>query len=104
MKIAKIIFIIWFLFPVTGLSQATANKTGIPKSLSSLYTDEDDKMYILSGSGMKLFQTWKYPRYTLSQMKGSPKGTETGFSFDSWEIGISPLPCNFPLSREVSHG
>ncbi|MBA7541825.1 hypothetical protein ES705_34141 [subsurface metagenome] len=89
MKIAKIISIIWFLFPVTGLSQATANKPGIPKSLSSLYTDEDDKMYILSESGMKLFQTWKYPRYTLPQMKGSPVGTETGIAFDFKNEGLN---------------
>jgi len=68
---------VWFLFP-----QTSAKKFEIPKSLTNIYTDEDDKMYILSGSGMKLFQTWKYPRYTLPQMKGSPRGTETGIAFD----------------------
>ena len=91
MKLINIIFFIWFLFPVTGLSQTTGNKTGIPKSLSSLYINEDDKMYILSGSGRKLFQTWKYPRYTLPQMKGSPGGTETGIAFDFKNEGFNGL-------------
>ncbi|MCF6296445.1 MAG: metallophosphoesterase [Flavobacteriaceae bacterium] len=76
--------ILLLLFSCKSTSQIT-EKSIIPEVYTNIHEDEEGKFYIEKNE-KKIYETISKPNYTLSNMKGSPKGTAKGIAFD---FGIS---------------
>jgi hypothetical protein len=79
--IQKIIIItLWLFCAAICFSQDFTQS--VPKVYSNIAIEPDGRLYINKGDGEKLYALPADARYTLQDMTGSPKGTDTGLSFD----------------------
>jgi len=68
------------LFSCKGVSQNTKESI-VPAVYTNIHEDETGKLY-LEKDGKKIYETIVDSDYTLSNMKGNPKGTAKGIRFD----------------------
>ncbi len=68
------------LFSCKSTSQV-AKTTVVPAIYTNIHEDEDGKLY-LEKDGQKIYEYITNPDYTLTNMKGNPKGTEKGIAFN----------------------
>ncbi len=61
---------------------SSAQDQTIPAVHSNLHYDENGKLILTINDSLKIPAAPPKARYTLSQMIGSPQGTEKGISFD----------------------
>ncbi len=118
-KLNKIIYILIFVsfFSCKSTSQIT-QKSIVPSVYSNIHIDETGKLY-LERDGEKIYETISKPDYTLSNMKGNPKGTAKGISFDfgipdfdgtlyfgfiPFKDSKHPLPVYFKSPSTISKG
>ncbi len=74
----SLLLLIFFSCKSTG--QVT-KKTVIPDVYTNVHQDVDGKLYLVKDS-VKIYETISNPIYTLSNMKGNPRGTSRGIFFD----------------------
>ena len=109
--------IILLLFSCKSISQHTKESI-VPSVYTNIYQDEEGKLY-LEKDGEKIYETITKPDYTLSNMKGNPKGTAKGIAFDfgipdfsgtlyfgfiPFEDSKHPLPVYFHTPSTISKG
>jgi len=82
MKLNPILFSLTFLlfFSCKSTSQI-AKESIVPTVYANIYEAENGKLY-LEKDGQKIYETISNPDYTLTNMKGNPRGTEKGIAFD----------------------
>ncbi len=118
-KFNPIVFSLTFLlfFSCKSISQQT-NESIVPAIYSNIHQDEEGKLY-LEKEGQKIYETISKPDYTLSNMKGNPKGTVKGIAFDfeipdfsgtlyfgfiPYQDSKHPLPVYFHTPSTISKG
>ena len=118
-KLNSILFslIILLLISCKSISQHTQESI-VPSVYSNVYQNEDGKLY-LEKDGEKIYETISNPDYTLSNMKGNPKGTAKGIAFDfgipdfsgtlyfgfiPFKDSKHPLPVYFHTPSTISKG
>ncbi len=109
--------ILLLLFSCKSTSQTT-QKSIIPDVYSNIHLDETGKMY-LEKDGERIYETISNSDYTLSNMKGNPKGTAKGIAFDfgipdftgtlyfgfiPFKDSKHPLPVYFKRPSTISKG
>jgi len=119
MKFNPILFSLTFLlfFSCKSTSQL-AKESIVPAIYTNIYEAEDGKLY-LEKDGQKIYETISNRDYTLTNMKGNPKGTEKGIVFDfdipdfsgtlyfgfiPYEDSKHPLPVYFHTPSTISNG
>ncbi len=119
MKFSPTLFSLLFLlfFSCKSIGQHTKESI-IPAIYTNIYEDKEGNIY-LEKDGQKIYETISKPDYTLSNMKGSPKGTAKGIAFDFGIADFSgtlyfgfipyrdskhPLPVYFHTPSTISKG
>ncbi len=105
------------LFSCKGVSQNTKESI-VPAIYTNIHEDETGKLY-LDKDGKKVYETIGDSDYTLSNMKGNPKGTTKGILFDfgipdfsgtlyygfiPYDDSKHPLPVYFKHPSTISKG
>ena len=82
LKLNSLFFSLIFLvfFSCKSTSQLTKESI-VPSVYTNIFEDEEGKLY-LEKDGEKIYETISKSDYTLSKMKGNPRGTEKGIAFD----------------------
>ncbi|MDN5211427.1 metallophosphoesterase [Fulvivirgaceae bacterium BMA12] len=90
----------------------------IPAIHSNIHQDEDGRLYI-NHKGEKIYETPPKATYRLTDLKGNPKGTDTGISFDfnnpdlhgkmyygfiPYGDAKHPLPVYFKTEAKIENG
>jgi len=78
-RYATIYLIGLFIFFNLGAQSLIQNQ--VPAVYSNIKSDSDGKLYVDLDS-VQVYSVSQPARYTLKEMKGNPKGTETGIAFD----------------------
>ncbi len=63
------------------LSCSVFSQTTIPSVFTNIHSDEKGNLY-LERDGRKIYASPSKAKYTIKNLQGSPKGTETGIAFD----------------------
>lgn len=95
------------------------SQTTVPKILSHIRPDEQGKLCILMEDSTKLTLVGGGPGYTLSQLRGNPKGTQKGISLNfnrkdlygriiygliNYKDAIHPIPVYRSMAALISKG
>ncbi len=76
--LSSLVFLLFFSCKSTS---QVVKKSIVPSIYTNIHVDEEGKLY-LEKDGKKIYETISNPDYTLSNMKGNPKGTAKGIAFD----------------------
>jgi len=76
--LSSLIFLLFFSCKSTS---QTTKESIVPSVYTNIHEDETGKLY-LEKDGKKIYETISNPDYTLSNMKGNPKGTAKGIAFN----------------------
>jgi len=111
----SLIFLVFYSCKSTG--QLTKESI-VPSVYTNIFEDQEGKLY-LEKDGEKIYETISKSDYTLSNMKGNPRGTKKGITFDFGIPDFSgtlyfgfipyknvkyPLPVYFHTPSTISNG
>lgn len=82
----RFFFFCWAICAAAGGTAAAQTDTTaeIPAVYSNIQRNEFGRMYVsdVQNDGMRVYSLFEAPRYTLSQLRGNPRGTGEGIAFD----------------------
>ena len=111
----SLLILVFFSCKSTG---QVIKKSIVPTVYTNIHQDVDGKLYLVKDS-VRIYETISNPIYTLSKMKGNPRGTSRGIFFDFGIPDFSgmlnfgfipykdfkyPLPVYFHSSSTISNG
>src|SRR3990167_3617723 len=98
------------ILSIIVLHVTKAQHVPIPSSYTNIKYDESKRLYF-EKEGQKFYADTTGPKYTIKQLLGNPKGTETGLDFDfghlegTFTYGLIPYgkaPHPLPVFRLTS--